>query len=48
MYQDESKLEMENVIFLFYLQAKKIEQFRKEKDKKIKTHKRLFSRVIAK
>lgn len=40
MYQEESRLEMEN--------AKKIEKFRKEKDKKIKTHKRLFSRVIAK
>lgn len=48
MYQEENRLEMENVILLFYLQAKKIEKFRKEKDKKIKTHKRLFSRVIAK
>jgi Lhr-like helicase len=28
--------------------AKKIDKFRKEKDKQIKTHKRLFSRVLAK
>ena len=27
---------------------KRIEEFRKEKDKKIKTHRRVFSRVIAK
>ena len=27
---------------------KKIEEYRKEKDKKIRTHKRVFSRVIAK
>jgi hypothetical protein len=27
---------------------KKIEAFKKEKDKKIKTHRRLFSRVLAK
>ena len=27
---------------------KKIEEFRKEKDKKIKTHRRVFSRVMAK
>ena len=27
---------------------KKLDQFRKEKDRKIKTHRRVFSRVIAK
>lgn len=40
MYDDEKKLEMDN--------AKKIEQYKKEKEKKVKTHKRLFSRVLAK
>ena len=31
-----------------FSQMKRIEEFRKEKDKKIKTHRRVFSRVIAK
>ncbi len=30
------------------MQLKLIQQFKKEKEKKVKTHKRLFSRVIAK
>lgn len=38
---------MENVI-LYLKQAKNIEKYKKEKDKKIKTHKRIFSRVLAK
>lgn len=31
-----------------YIKAKRIEKYRKEKEKKIKTHKRLFSRVLTK
>ena len=30
------------------MQLKFIQQFKKEKEKKVKTHKRVFSRVIAK
>lgn len=30
------------------MQLKVIQQFKKEKEKKVKTHKRVFSRVIAK
>lgn len=40
MYDEEARLEQENL--------KNIQGFKKEKQKKVKTHKKVFARVLAK
>lgn len=40
MYDEEARLEQENL--------KNIQGFKKEKEKKVKTHKKVFARVLAK